>query len=111
MHARLVNAWFFEVGDRRLDQSPSARGFYVAEALAKIRVIGRFVNGFAAMDEDDLAREINKIMHDRLPSFAVSGGTLQAKCDDSLCAKFIFAEFRSCGRPVAGRAMVCAPHT
>src|SRR5688500_1795104 len=79
-----VNSRFFEVGDRRLNQAPSMRGFSVAKALAQVRVIGRFADGFSAMDEDDLAREIDKVMHDRLPSFAMIGGTLQAKCDDSL---------------------------
>ena len=67
----LVNARLFEIGNRRLDETPRARGFRVSDAFAKISMIGRFADGFAAMDEDDLAREIDNIVHDRLPSFAV----------------------------------------
>jgi hypothetical protein len=36
-------------------------------------MIRRFADGFTAMDEDDLAREIDKVVHHRLPSFAVVG--------------------------------------
>jgi hypothetical protein len=32
---------------------------------------GRLADSIAAMDEDDLAREIDKVLHDRLPSFAI----------------------------------------
>jgi len=69
----LVNAWFFEIVDRRLDETPGLRRLGVAEALAEIGMIRRFTDGFAAMDEDDLAREIDKVVHHRLPSIAVVG--------------------------------------
>src|SRR5262245_9053036 len=80
MHARR-----FEVADCRLHAPPRRGHFQVPGSLADFGVTSRFAHGFATMYEDDLACEIDNVLHVRLPSFAVVEGTIAGKCDDSLC--------------------------
>ena len=80
-----MNLRRFEIADGRLNEAPGFGGFEVTGTFANLGMAGRFAHSFAAMDEDDLAREINKVLQDRLPSFAVVEETIAGKCDDSLC--------------------------
>jgi hypothetical protein len=67
----LMNLGRFEIADGRLNEAPRLGGFEIASTFANLGMAGRFAHSFAAMDEDDLAREIDKVLHVRLPSFAV----------------------------------------
>jgi hypothetical protein len=83
-----MNLGCFEIADGRLNEAPRLGHFEIASMLADFSMASRFANGFATMDEDHLAREIDKVLHVRLPSFAVVEGTIAGKCDDSLCAGY-----------------------
>src|SRR5262245_28439443 len=75
----------FEIADGRLYEPPGLGHFEIASMLADFGMASRFAYGFASVHEDDLAREIDNVMHVRLPSFAALEETIGVKCDDSLC--------------------------